>query len=188
MRRLAILTVGKTHSGKSTFAKQLEKELPNSLVVDQDNHAAFINSHYEKLQPKTGPNTLKHAISKLIVDYAKETTDMHMVACSANRTRAGREYLLETIYPRSEFVRIIVHFDIPDDILKERVLESQRSTGIFRGEFTSFEEVLTRQQSESESKEVVDPVVGEADYLFVISQNDELESVIKQIIHISKRF
>ncbi len=29
MKRLAIMTVGKTHSGKTTFAKALEKELSN---------------------------------------------------------------------------------------------------------------------------------------------------------------
>lgn len=29
MKRLVIMTVGKTHSGKTTFAKALEKELLN---------------------------------------------------------------------------------------------------------------------------------------------------------------
>ena len=34
MKRLVIMTKGKTHSGKTTFGKQLEKELPNSIVID----------------------------------------------------------------------------------------------------------------------------------------------------------
>lgn len=41
MKRLVIITVGKTHSGKTTFARMLEKRLTNSIVMDQDNHAAF---------------------------------------------------------------------------------------------------------------------------------------------------
>ena len=73
MKKLVIITVGKTHSGKTTFANALEKQLNNSFVMDQDNHAEFINTYYKNLQPKQGPNTLKHSLSKLIVDYAKKT-------------------------------------------------------------------------------------------------------------------
>ncbi len=59
MNRFVIITVGKTHSGKTTFAKKLEKQLCNSIVIDQDNHAEFINTFYKKLLPKHGPNTIK---------------------------------------------------------------------------------------------------------------------------------
>lgn len=44
MKRLVIITVGKTHSGKATFARALEKQLNNSFIMDQDNHAEFINT------------------------------------------------------------------------------------------------------------------------------------------------
>ncbi len=71
MKRFVIITVGKTHSGKTTFARELEKEFPHSFVMDQDNQAEFINAHYEKLQPAEGANTFKHGLSKFIVDYAK---------------------------------------------------------------------------------------------------------------------
>ena len=54
MNRFVIMTVGKTHSGKTTFAKALEKELVNSVVVDQDNHAEFLHTHYKKLLPQQG--------------------------------------------------------------------------------------------------------------------------------------
>lgn len=185
IKRLAIITVGKTHSGKSTFAMDLGKELNNSFVMDQDNHAEFINTYYKKLQPKSGSNTLKHSISKLVVDYAKENTDLHIIACSANRTRRGRKYLLEKIYPKDEFVRILVHFDIPDEILHERVTNSQRNTNIFRGAYSNFEEVLLRQHAESQLDDVVNPVIGEADRLFVIKDNIETHSVIKEIVDIS---
>lgn len=185
IKRLAIITVGKTHSGKSTFAMNLEKELNNSFVMDQDNHAEFINAYYKKLQPKLGPNTLKHYISKLIVGYAKENTELHIIACSANRTKRSRKYLLEEIYPKDEFIRILVHFDIPDKILHERVTNSQRNTNIFRGAYSNFEEVLLRQHTESQLDDVVNPVMGEADHLFVIKDNKETHSVIKEIVDIS---
>jgi tRNA uridine 5-carbamoylmethylation protein Kti12 len=121
MKRLVIITVGKTHSGKTTFANAIEKQLHNSFVMDQDNHAEFINTYYKNLQPKQGPNTLKHSLSKQIVDYAKENTDFHFIICNSNRSRKGRLYLLEELFNTNGFVRILVHFDIPDDILQKRV-------------------------------------------------------------------
>ncbi|ENQ3107426.1 AAA domain-containing protein [Bacillus sp. 491mf] len=186
MKRLVIITVGKTHSGKTTFARALEKGLNNSFVMDQDNHAEFINTNYEKLQPTEGPNTLKHGLSKFIVDYAKEHTDLHLIICNSNRSRNGRLYLFEELFNKAEFVRILVHFDIPDDVLQKRVTQSERSTNIFRGAYSNFEEVLVRQQAESLKEDVIDPVEGEADHLFVIKDNEEVDSVIKEVIHIAK--
>jgi hypothetical protein len=107
--------------------------------MDQDNNAEFLNTYYKNLLPKQGPNILKHSISKVIVDYAKEQTDFHIIASSANRTRKVRKYLLEEIYGKDAFVSILVHFDIPDEVLLERVTKSQRSTNILRGTYSNFE-------------------------------------------------
>lgn len=185
MKRLAIITVGKTHSGKSTFARLLEKNLANSFIVDQDHHAAFIHSHYQKLQPTTGPNTLKHSITKLIVDYAKKHTDLHFIVSNSNRTKRGREYLLHEIYPKDEFIRILVYFDISNNILRDRVANSTRSTNIFRVS-TSFEEVLLRQQAEAHLADYMAPTEDEAEYLYKITDNKDVESVIAEIVRLSK--
>ncbi|EJV84239.1 AAA family ATPase [Bacillus mycoides] len=186
MKRLVIITVEKTHSGKTTFAKALEKELPNSFVMDQDNQAEFINTHYEKLQPTEGANTFKHGLSKFIVDYAKEHTNLHLIICNSNRSRNGRMYLLNELFKEEEYVRILVRFDIPVDILYERVARSKRSTNIFRGNYSSFKEVLVRQQAESQHENVVDPIENEADYLFVIRNSKDVNSTIEEIVHLAK--
>lgn len=94
--------------------------------------------------------------------------------------------MLEEVYDKDKFIRILVHFDIADEILKERVINSKRNTNIFRGAYSNFEQVFIRQQTESLHKDVVDPDKGEADYLFVIKDNKEVNSVIKEIINISK--
>lgn len=186
MKRFVIITVGKTHRGKTTFAKALEKELPYSFVMDQDNQAEFINTHYEKLQPAKGPNTFKHGLSKFIVDYAKEHTNLHLIISNSNRSKNGRLYLLNELFPQNEYIRILVHFDIPDDILYERVTRSTRSTNIFRGSYSSFKEVLNWQQAESLHEDVVDPVENESDYLFVIRNNKDVHSTIEEIVHLAK--
>ncbi len=186
MKRLVIITVGKTHSGKTTFAKELEKKLSHSFVMDQDNQAEFINTYYEKLQPAEGANTFKHGLSKFIVDYAKEHTNLHLIICNSNRSKNGRLFLLNELFPQNEYVRILVHFDIPNDVLYERVARSTRSTNIFRGGYSSFKEVLDRQQSESLYQDVVDPIENEADYLFVIRNRKDVNSTIEEIIHLAK--
>lgn len=188
MKRLVIITVGKTHSGKTTFAKELEKELPNSFIMDQDNQAEFINTHYEKLQPTEGSNTLKHSLSKFIVDYAKEHTNLHLIICNSNRSLNGRMYLLNEWFKKEEYIRVLVHFDIPDDVLYERVGLSKRSTNIFRGNYSSFKEVLHRQQVKSLHEDVVDPIENEADYLFVIRNSKDVNSTILKIVHLAKEF
>ncbi|WP_047986124.1 AAA family ATPase [Ornithinibacillus californiensis] len=185
MKRLVIITVGKTHSGKTTFARALEKRLEDSIVMDQDNHAEFINTHYKKLQPKKGPNTLKHAISKLIVDYTVENTNYHLIISNSNRSINDRLYLLKELFPEDKFTRILVHFDITDKVLMERITSSNRSTNIFRSA-TNFEQVLLRQNSDSLRKDVIDPKEEEADYLFVIHNKEDVDSVIEEIVHIAK--
>lgn len=186
MKRLVIITVGKTHSGKTTFARELEKELPHSFVMDQDNQAEFINTHYEKLQPAEGANTFKHGLSKFIVDYAKEHTNLHLIISNSNRSKNGRLYLLNELFPQNEYVRILVHFDIPDVVLNERVTQSTRSTNIFRGGYSSFKQVLDRQQAESLHEDVVDPIENEADYLFVIRNSKDVNSTIEEIVHLAE--
>ena len=140
--RLVIITVGKTHSGKTTFAKRLENELPNSVVIDQDNHAEFLHTYYQTLIPKTGSNTIKYALTQTVVNYAVNETTCHLILSNSNRNRKGRSNLLEQ-YRRKGFTTILVHFDIPDQILKDRIAQGKRSTNILRT-VSTFEEVLTR--------------------------------------------
>ena len=184
MKRLVIMTVGKTHSGKTTFAKDLEEQLHNSLVIDQDNHAEFINTYYKKLLPKQGPNTIKYSITQTIVDYAINQTDYHLILCNSNRSRKSRLNLLESFHAKG-FISVLVNFDIPDHILQARVAISKRSTTIFRSAST-FEEVLIRQQAESQKSDVTEPKEDEADHYFVISETKEVPSVIRSIINIAE--
>lgn len=183
MKRLVILTVGKTHSGKSTFAKQLEDQLANSFVMDQDNHAAFLNEHYEKLVPVSGLNTLKHRLSETIATYAKTQTDLHFIVCNANLHRRDRQFLLNEMYPANEFIRIIVYFDIDSTILQERIKNSDRNTYILRKHCTNFQEVLMKQENDSN---VEPPTCEEADYLFQLTNCNETQTIIEKIIRIAK--
>lgn len=184
MRRLVIITVGKTHSGKSTFAKTLQQNLHNSLIIDQDNHAEFINTYYKTLLPEHGPYTFKYVVTQTIVDYAVNQTDFHLILCNSNRNRKNRLDLLEQFHNQG-FISVLVNFDIPDYILKTRIAKSQRSTTVIRGA-SNFEEVLALQQADSHKSDVTLPREGEADHLFVIRNTDEIQTAIRGIINITQ--
>lgn len=182
MKRFVIMTVGKTHSGKTTFAKALEHTMPNTLVIDQDNHAEFINANYKALLPKHGPNAIKYAITDTI---AVNQTELHLILCNSNRNPKGRKNMLDKFHSKG-FTSILVHFDLPDQILIDRIAESQRSRTIFRTA-SSFEEVLARQDAESLAGRVSDPLADEAHYLFVIKNPAEGPHVIQNIIELGKQ-
>jgi predicted kinase len=180
MNRLIIMTVGKTHSGKTTFAKELEANLQHAVVIDQDNHAEFINTHYKKLRPKEGPNKLKFTITNAIVEYATEQGNFHLILSNSNLHKSARLNVLRYFHEKG-FESIIVNFDLPIEVLKERVEQTQRSKAIFRSA-SSFIEVLERQEKSKKDE----PTKDEANHLFLIKNSDEIMHVIQQIKAISE--
>lgn len=176
MSRLVIMTVGKTHSGKTTFAKELEAVLQQAIVIDQDNHAEFINSHYKKLRPTEGPNTLKYSITNAIVNYAAEQSNFHIILSNSNLNKSGRTNVLQYFHDKG-FESIIVYFDLSMDLLKERVKQTQRSNVIFRSS-SSFLEVLEKQEN---STEIQVPSEDEANYLFTMKDPIHTAEIIRQI-------
>jgi len=184
MKRFVILTVGKTHSGKTTFAQALEKQMDNIVVIDQDNHAEFINAYYKTLLPKTGANTFKHTITQTIIQYAIEKTDFHLILCNSNRSLNFRRRQIAS-FKEKGFSAIIVTFEIPDHILQDRVANSARKKNIFRSA-SGFEEVLLRQQQESSDPDFKKPREDEADYVFEMTSSDNHQDVIQKILALIK--
>ena len=131
--------------------------------------------------PKQGPNIIKYALTQTIVDYAVHETDCHLILCKSNRNYKARLNLLEHFHNKG-FTSILVNFDIPEEVLKARVAISQRNTTILRTA-SNFEEVLTRQDDDTKKADVIAPIEGEADHLFVIKNTDEVQSVIRKVIN-----
>lgn len=185
MNRVAVITVGKTHSGKTTFAKALERRLTHAIVVDQDNHAEILHTYYPALVPKAGANAIKYALTQTIVNHAVDQTDCHVILCNANRNQQGRLKLLD-FYRSKGFKTILVNFDIADELLETRIDQSGRDTSILRT-VSSFKDVLKRQQMESIDNPGVIPTPGEADYLFNVANEQQVEAAISDITEIAIR-
>lgn len=180
LKRLVILTIGKTHSGKSTFSKMLEAYLPNSIIIDQDNHAAFINTYYKKLQLENSPNHLKIGLSNYMLHYTVQKTNLHIILCNSNIKRADRTELMESYFPQEQFSRIIIHFNLKDEVLQKRIFESKRSTTIFRDPTLTFEQLLARQHNNVEP-----PQIDEADYIITVDEDTNLQDIVYRIIQFS---
>ncbi|RLJ90703.1 AAA family ATPase [Planococcus citreus] len=185
MNRVAVITVGKTHSGKTTFAKALERQLTNAIVVDQDNHAEILKTYYPALVPKEGANVIKYALTQTIVNHAVDQTDCHIILCNANRNRQGRLKLLD-FYRSKGFTTILVNFDMADEVLKMRIDQAGRDTSVLRT-VSSFEDVLVRQQAESVDNPGVTPTPDEADYLFSVTNEQQAEAAISEIREIAAK-
>ncbi|GEN52600.1 ATP-binding protein [Halobacillus faecis] len=177
MARFVIMTVGMTHSGKTTFARRLEEKVKNTVVIDQDNQAAFLNSQYPRLVPEDGPNTIKYQMTKMLVDYAVEKTEMHLIICNSNRNHKARKALLEDFKSKG-FSTILVNFDVSDSLLEKRVAERNRDPSVLRTA-SSFDEVLQRQQENSPN--IVAPSAEEADHFFTIEREGEDNHVLVEV-------
>lgn len=179
MKRLLVMTVGKTHSGKSSFARSLAEKLPNTTVVDQDNQAEFLHAHYPALLRAEGPNRVKHALTRTLVEYATDETDCHVVLCNANLEPRSRKELLR-YFREKGFVCILVNFLVPDQVLLERIQTSNRPRSILRTA-ASFEEVLARQAGAAA------PGREEAEHGFAIRSEPDAAEVIGCILGIAEK-
>ena len=177
------MTVGKTHSGKSTFGQLLAGRLGNACVIDQDNHAAFVNAHYRSLLPEDRPNLLKYNVTETVIDYAITQTVVHVILCNAYRSRASRLKLLDKFRAHG-FTTVLINFDLPDEVLAARVAATTRSTDVLRSA-SSFAEVLARQRAESGKGDIIPPEAGEADFVFRLEDNREVPPVIDRILELT---
>lgn len=103
-----------------------------------------------------------------------------MILCNSNRNRNGRLKLIN-YYQNKGFTCILVNFEIPDHVLKERITKSERSTSILRVAAT-FDEVFLRQQAETKEGDILAPAGDEAEHLFVIKKQEDVESIIRKIV------
>lgn len=174
------MTVGTTHSGKTTFAKLLEKRLINSVVIDQDVQGEFLEKHYPSLLPEEGPKILKFALSQTIVEFAIHNTDNHIILCNSNRQKQPRLNLIEK-FKKEGFQTIIVNFDLPLEILKDRILNSHRDTTILRN-VSNYDEVLDIQLKQTKKEGFIPPNEDEVNHLFTITNETDIQTVIEKII------
>ena len=172
MKRFVYMTIGITHSGKTSFAKEIERVIPNTLLIDQDNHAAFLNTHYPKLVPTGNENTLKVLLSQFILSYAIEQTNHNIIISSSNLNAHARKQLLHAFFPEETWHRVFIYFHLDPAIIQERIAQTTRTTAIFRNNTLTFQDIYTQHALQLQI-----PSADECDTLFIVHTETDLQRI-----------
>jgi predicted kinase len=136
-KHILIYTFGVTHSGKSTFAKEVRATLGDSFeVIDPDTFDAFIDREYPHLGPRDlaqedfdTRRLLKYEFFKTAVRHAF-WLGLHVVAPLGSIRRSVRERLFHIW---EDTLRIAVVFDYPEEVIVKRISEGRQEHRSFSG-------------------------------------------------------
>lgn len=182
------MTVGKTHSGKTTFGMELAKKIKKSCVLDADILSEFLKTNYPVLyesdrkqntQEKTPWYFLKVSLMIEIFKSAlKSDSTIISTAANSNKKIRSRGRLLAH---RAGRKLIMISFNRPEHILLERITTSTRSK-ICLSKSEDFKDLLINKQK----KLFESPSPKEADIFFEINDDQSRKKVQKEIISLIK--
>lgn len=176
-----IMTIGKTHSGKTTFGKQLHKKLPSFSLVETDDIVPFLREQvpeilaYEKNRGHVlEAMTLRSSIGRLIIETAL-SYGISLIIPNGHITRKVRDQKRE-LAKKYHAKIIYVSFELPKHIIEKRIRASKRSSSPLNIS-KNFQEVFERQQEIFEK-----PLRKEADHFFAINMASDSGLVMKKIL------
>ncbi len=177
------MTVGKTHSGKTTFAQKLHKKLPAFSLVETDDIVPFLRDHVPEIlahEKNRGhvldATTLRSSIGRLMIETAL-SYGISLIIPNGHITKKARDQKRE-IAKKYRAKIIYVSFELPKPILEKRIRTSERPTSPLNIS-KNYQEVLDRQQEIFEA-----PIQKEADYFFTIKKVSDTAKVINNVLAI----
>lgn len=147
-----VMTVGKTHSGKTTFWWELKKKLKNCCVIDSDEITVFLKeilpelfatTNFRKNDSFCNDSPLRMMTLLDIYEYATHTNST-IILTNVNSTKRFRKKEIALAHKTGRKV-IMVYFNRSEQVLLERISKSTRSKKCLRTSKT-FEELLIRKQ------------------------------------------
>lgn len=149
------MCVGYTHSGKTTFAKKLIKNITNIVLIDNDEIASFINetyktavfSEYNKEKRTFKEPNLKFLISKNIFEFCLRA-GLNVIQASGNLGKDAR-LLIKNKAKKYHYKLITVYFNLPRKLIVKRLNNSKKNTKCFKSA-KSWPEVLIKQDKYAE--------------------------------------
>ncbi len=95
-----IMTVGKTHSGKTTFAKNLHQSLPDFSLIETDDIVPFLREHVPEILAREKQRghvleatTLRSSIGRLMIETAL-SYGISIIIPNGHITKKVREQIL----------------------------------------------------------------------------------------------
>jgi len=183
-----VMTVGKTHSGKTTFGKELATKLKKACVLDSDVLAEFLKTTYPSLY-NVDYNRDNNEFTQwyylklsLMIEIFKRAlkTDVTVISTAANSNKGIRKRA--RILSHKEWRKIImVYFNRPEKILLDRIANSGRSK-LCLTHSKDFKDLLLNRQSKI--FEIPNP--KEADIFFEINDDKSWKAVQSKILKLLK--
>lgn len=148
--KYSIMCVGHTHSGKTTFAKKLEKEVSNLVVIDNDDVACFINekypvavfSSYNKVKRTYKEPNFKFLLSQEIIKFCFRA-NLNIIHASGNLGNDSRVFMRNNT-KKYKYKLITIYFNLPRELLLERIKNTKKDTKAFRSS-KKWSEILPKQ-------------------------------------------
>lgn len=150
-KKYLIMCVGFTHSGKTTFAKQLKNSTKDIVVVDNDIIADFINREYKEIvfspfnfkkKNYQDPN-LKFHLSKEILIFSLNA-GLNVIHASGNLGKDAQGFIEKTA-KKYNYKLITIYFNFSNPFLISRIQKTKKSRSCFRLSCT-WDEVFEKQR------------------------------------------
>ena len=181
-KRIAIVMVGKTHSGKTTFAEILSKKIPESIILQTDPFAEFLNKNYPKEinldiehDGTFRKPSLKFKLFQEVFNHVVNQKNFIPILANSNMHQKARTQIIEDLKRNSYYV-IGIYLNLPEKILRSRIKKAKRDTRVLSLS-KDFDEVLSRQENI-----FIEPQTGEFDSFFEITDQEQVEDVIESIV------
>ena len=175
------MCVGYTHSGKTTFARKLVKELTDIVLLDNDDIASFINSQYptavfsdyNKIKRNFKEPNLKFLLSKDILKFCLRA-GLNIIHASGNLGKDARLVILNNA-KKHNYKIITIYFNLPKELILSRIKITKKSKNCFKLS-KSWAQVLKKQELYAE----LPPTKKNAIY-YEIQNLEDYQRVFKEL-------
>lgn len=132
-KKYIIMCVGYTHTGKTTFAKKLVKDVPDMVLLDGDEVAYFINDKYPQAvfskYSKSKKESLKFIIVQSIFKFCLRA-GLNMILSSGHGHKKNRVFI-KKMAKKYGYELITIYFNLPRNLIMERIKKTKKDMKIF---------------------------------------------------------
>lgn len=177
-----IMLIGKTHSGKTTFANELKEQIKDLLVLEADPIAAFMEKDFPELR-KNDYNDPSGAFKKislkvktflLFVEFAM-SLGKPIILSNSNMYIEGRK-LVFSLCKKFNYRVVGVYFDFPEELLVDRIKTSGRDTVVLR-KSVNFPDLIVNQRTRMQP-----PESSEFDEFLVVKSEEKIPGLKNKLI------
>lgn len=176
-KKYVIMCVGHTHTGKTTFAKKLVKDVRDIVLLDGDEIASFINEKYPlavfSKYSKSKKESLKFNISRDILKFCLHAR-LNIILSGGHGYKRNRSSV-KSMAKKYGYELITIYFNLPRNLILERIKKTKKNTKIFVLS-KNWVEVLERQDSYVEY-----PPSKRNTIYFEIKDNSDYKKVFNQV-------